>query len=143
MVEDGHGFRRASALGRCQRDEQRVPVPAIRLHVAVLDDAVDLEGHLQVNLHLFRRSDHPIRDAVPPPDRAIGGVEANVQVIERDVPPCTLGGVRTPQCVRVGEDRGALRTADSPRAQPQERQNERTAHGGLNGGLNGGLRGRR
>src|SRR5213080_1156350 len=57
--------------------------------LAVLRHAVDLERDHEVDLHLARRLEHSIGDAVRSPDARIGRADGDAQVVEGHVPPRT------------------------------------------------------
>src|SRR4029079_4855277 len=89
-------------FGDCQQKD--VSIAAVADLASALDDAVHLEGHLQVHLHLARLAGDAITDGVPAPYRAGRRVDPHVKVIERDVPPGPFGGIAAPEGIGAGED---------------------------------------
>src|SRR5205823_6818925 len=123
MIEDGDRPRRALWLRGVELREERVPVPPERDGPAVLYHAVDLERGHEVDLHLRRGSrglEHPIGDAVRPPDTRVGRADGDPQVVEGHVPPRPpRGGVGAAQRIGVGK-RAGLRGEPDGGAQQDE-----------------------
>ncbi len=106
VVVHGDRVERPGALGFHQRREERVAVTPIGDVASVLHHAVDLERRHQVDLHHPGRPEHAVRNAVVPVDGAVRRVNGDVEIVERHVPPDPAGcGERSPERVRVGEDR--------------------------------------
>ena len=87
VVVHGDGPPFPGSLRRAQRCEERVAVAAESNQPSILDHAVHFERSHQVDLHFAGRFEHPVGDAVVPPDAAVAGIDCNVKIVERDIPP--------------------------------------------------------
>ncbi len=110
MIPHRDRASRTRSLRRGQRDEARVAIPAKGKRAAILHDAVHLQRHLQVDLHLARGLQHAIDDAIPAADARVPWIHAGVQVVELHVPPRACGAVGAAEGVGVGVARRVLRS---------------------------------
>src|SRR5262245_8875194 len=97
-----------------QRNKERIPIAPISQLPAILNDAVDLEGRLQIDLHAGRAGspEHLIGDAIPTRDARIGRVHAHVQVVKLCVPPSAPWSIRATQCIGMRVARRVLDRED-------------------------------
>ena len=133
VIVDGDRLLRRRALRRDERDEERVAVAPVREPLAVLHHAVDLERHLQVDLHLRRRLEHAIGDPVPAADAAVARADGDVQVVEASRPTRRAPGPLLPRSVsawvKVRPPALRGRSSRSRRAQRDRGRSASSAHG--------------
>ena len=113
---------------RLERDEERIAVAPVRELAPVLHDAVDLQRHLQIDLHFARGLKHAIRDRIPTADRRVGGIHPSVQIVELHVPPGAPGSVGASERVGVAVVCGVLRLRQHRASQSREQEHRCLCH---------------
>jgi hypothetical protein len=89
--------------GGHEGDEEGVAVAPELKTLPVLHDAVHLERHLEIDLHLRRRLQYAIGDRVVTTNAAVARTNSDVQIVERRIPPRSARTVASAQRVGMGE----------------------------------------
>src|SRR2546421_7446104 len=82
VIPHRDGARLARPLACRQFHEEGAAVAAIREPSAVLHDAIHLERHLEIDLHLRSGAQHAVGNAIPTADARIARDHAHVKVVE-------------------------------------------------------------